>query len=235
MPDSSLTRRPSAAMIFAAGFGTRMGLLTKARPKPLIEVGGTTLIDRAIALTRAAGIERIVANTHYLADQMGAHLTAHDIAVSHEAPTILDTGGGLRQALPYLGAGPVFTLNPDAVWTGPNPLQSLAAAWEHGRMGALLMLVSSNRANAHRGSGDFDRNADSRLTRGTGYIYTGAQIVDPAGLDDIEEKVFSLNAYWNRLDAEGRLFGIVHPGGWCDVGTPDGIAAAEAMIGATGV
>ena len=121
---------PQALMIFAAGLGTRMGALTRDRPKPLVEVAGRPLIDHALALARAAGIPRIVVNTHAHADQMQAHLarTAPDVLISHE-PTLLETGGGLKRALPLLGPGPVFTLNADMVWTGPNPLAALAAAW----------------------------------------------------------------------------------------------------------
>lgn len=221
---------PDSLMIFAAGFGTRMGALTRDRPKPLIEVAGTPLIDHALGLAREAGIGRIVANTHYLAGMMGAHLAAQGVTVSEEQPEILDTGGGLRQALPLLGTGPVLTLNPDAIWTGPNPLSALSAAWEAPRMGALLMLVPADQAAAHRGKGDFDIAPDGRLTRGSAYVYTGAQVLAADRLGEIADPVFSLNRYWDLLARDGRLYGIVHPGDWCDVGTPEGIDAAEALL-----
>ena len=108
---------PDALMIFAAGFGTRMGPLTATRPKPLIEVAGRTLLDRALAMGAQAGVARTVVNTHYLREQVAAHLADRpEIAISAEAE-ILETGGGLKAALPLLGPGPVMTLNPDAVWT----------------------------------------------------------------------------------------------------------------------
>ncbi len=97
---------PDAVMIFAAGLGTRMGELTRDRPKPLIEVAGRPLIDHALALVRAAGIGRIVVNTHAHADRLAAHLArvAPEAAVSHE-PERLETGGGLKRALPLLPRG----------------------------------------------------------------------------------------------------------------------------------
>ena len=153
-------------MIFAAGLGTRMGALTRDRPKPLIEVGGRPLIDHALALVRGAGIGRIVVNTHAHPEQLAAHLAraAPEVLISHE-PVRLETGGGLRQALPLLGAGPVFTLNADMVWTGPNPLVALARAWRPGD-GALLALVPRAAAVGHAGAGDFFRDPGSgRLTR----------------------------------------------------------------------
>lgn len=222
---------PSALMLFAAGFGTRMGPLTADRPKPLIPVAGVPLIDRALALATGAGIGRIVVNTHYRADQIAAHLVGRPgVALSPEAPGILETGGGLRAALPLLGPGPVFTLNPDAVFTGANPLAELAAAWDGSRMEALLLLGQV------RGRADFACASDGRLTRargGPGLTYLGAQVIDPAGLEAVPERAFSLNRPWDAMIARGTLFGILHAGGWCDVGHPAGIAEAEALLGAT--
>jgi MurNAc alpha-1-phosphate uridylyltransferase len=221
---------PGAVMLFAAGFGTRMGDLTRTRPKPLIPVAGRALLDHALDLAAGAGIPRRVVNAHYLAEQVVAHLDGSGIKVAVEAPEILDTGGGLRAALPLLGPGPVFTLNTDAVWTGPNPLATLAGAWDPARMDALLLLIPADRARGHAGAGDFTLATDGRIARGPGFVYSGAQIVDPEGLAGIPEAVFSLNRLWDRIGREGRLCGVVHRGGWCDVGRPEGIALAEAML-----
>jgi MurNAc alpha-1-phosphate uridylyltransferase len=223
-------------MIFAAGLGTRMGELTRDRPKPLIEVGGRTLVDHALALVREAGIARIVVNTHAHPTQMHAHLArvAPDALVSHE-PERLETGGGLKRALPLLGPGPVFTLNADMVWRGPNPLAALAAAWDGSRMGALLALVSRATALGHPGPGDFFRAPDGRLTRRApapvaDWVYAGAQILDVAALDGFAEAAFSLNPVWDALIGEGRLFGLPYSGAWVDVGRPESIALAEAEL-----
>lgn len=221
-----MRHHPDTVMLFAAGFGTRMGALTADRPKPLIPVAGRPLIDHALALT---GARRVVANTHYLPDQMAAHLTPRGVQISHE-DRILETGGGLRAALPQLGNGPVFTLNSDAVWTGPNPLDALEAAWDPTRMDALLMLIPRENARGHLGKGDFLPDTDGRLSRGPGLIYSGAQIVKTDLLHKIKDEVFSLNLLWNHMMEAHRLFGIAHTGNWCDVGHPDGIGVAEAML-----
>jgi MurNAc alpha-1-phosphate uridylyltransferase len=218
-------------MIFGAGFGTRMGALTAGRPKPLIEVAGRTLLDRTLDLGRDAGCAPIVVNAHYLAASLESHLAGSDVVLSIETPEILDTGGGLRHALPRLGPGAVATLNPDCVWAGPNPLILLRDAWDPARMGALLLLVPLEQSHAHEGTGDFALDPDGRLLRNGPNVYTGAQILDPSGLGDVADPVFSLNVYWNALASEGRLFGMVYPGRWCDVGHPAGIAAAEALLG----
>jgi len=223
---------PRALMIFAAGLGTRMGALTRTRPKPLLEVAGRPLIDHALALGREAGVPRIVVNTHAHGEQLQAHLArmAPEVRVSHE-PERLETGGGLKRALPLLGDGPVLTLNADMVWRGPNPLALLAAAWRPGD-GALLALLPRAAAVGHAGIGDFFLRADASLDRrGTApaadFVYAGAGVIDPAAVAAFPGEVFSLNPVWDALRAEGRLRGIVYPGGWVDVGRPEGIALAE--------
>lgn len=222
-------------MIFAAGLGTRMGALTRERPKPLIEVAGKPLIGHALALAREAGPKRIVVNVHAHAGMMRNWLTAAapDVMISDE-PELLETGGGLKRALARLGDGPVLTLNSDMVWGGGNPLTRLIDAWEPERMDGLLCLVPRAGAVGHVGPGDFDRAADGRVARrgatGTAaFVYAGAGIIQPRALDGFDGK-FSLNPVWDRMLAAGRLQGIVHDGVWVDVGRPEGIALAEAAL-----
>lgn len=219
---------PDSVMLFAAGFGTRMGALTSAQPKPLIEVAGKPLLDHALALTE--GIPTRVVNAHYRAEQIEAHLTGTGVHVSTETPEILDTGGGLRQALPILGAAPVYTLNTDAIWSGPNPLTLLRDAWDPDRMDALLLCVPLARAVGREGGGDFALQEDGRLTRGGDFVYTGAQILRTEGLHAIPDRAFSLNRLWNEQAGRDRLFGLPYPGRWCDVGHPAGITLAEEML-----
>lgn len=221
---------PDALMLFAAGLGTRMKELTLTRPKPLIEVAGKPLLDHALDLARAGGVRRIVANAHYRADQITAHLAGSEVLVSDERDVVLETGGGLRKALPLLGPGPVFTLNTDAVWTGPNVISTLKAAWDGDRMSALLALVPREAAVGYSGKGDFSLAPDGRISRGVGYVYTGAQILNPAEIETIPDPVFSLNLLWNRMIAEGRAYGVIHRGGWCDVGRPECLPLAEGLL-----
>lgn len=239
-----MRNRPDALMVFAAGFGTRMRPLTDDRPKPLLAVGGRTLLDRALALGR--GRAPVVVNAHYRAAQIEAHMAGRDVTVLREDP-ILDTGGGLRAALPALGPGPVLTLNPDGVFAGPNPLDMLRGAWdaEDGGTEALLLLAPAGAVG--RGTGDFDMDRDGdgdmdgdmyrfgRLRRGAGLAYLGAQALRTEGLAAMPAGAFSLNVLWDAMIARGTLRGLVYPGRWTDVGTPEGIAAAERMLEGTDV
>ncbi|MGR3572378.1 nucleotidyltransferase family protein [Brevirhabdus sp.] len=222
---------PDTILIFAAGLGTRMGALTRDRPKPLIEVAGRSLLDHALALADAVPLRRIVVNAHYLPEQIVAHLAPRpDIAVSLETPTLLDTGGGLRHAAPLLGSDTVYTLNSDAVWTGSNPLKLLAGHWDPDRMEALMLMLPRASATGYVGRGDFIMNDEGRLTRGPGAVYSGAQIIRTDLLNQIEEHSFSVNRLWSRMEERGTLYGVMHPGGWCDVGRPEGIALAQSLL-----
>lgn len=217
-------------MIFAAGLGTRMGALTRDRPKPLLPLAGRTLIERAAATGREAGCAPIVANAHYLAHRLAPVLADLGISMSDETDELLDTGGGLKAALPLLGDGHMMTLNPDVAWAGPNPLAALASADRPGPCRALLLLTPRERARGYRGRGDFDLLPDGRIVRGSGFVYTGAQLIDTGCLGDVPDRVFSLNRVWSDLAGSGALFGHVYPGLWCDAGTPEGLAAADAML-----
>ncbi len=219
-------------MIFAAGFGTRMGPLTQHQPKPMVQVAGLPLIDHALRVARAAGVGKIVINLHYLGAQIAAHLAGQDVIFAHEAQ-ILETGGGLKAALPLLGQGPVLLLNSDAVWQGENPLTALLAAWRPDEMDALLLLTPPERALGHAGRGDFILGQDGRISRAKGQIapiYLGAQIMQPDLVRDYPETVFSLGRIWDVMIARQRAFGLIYGGKWCDVGTPDGVALAERML-----
>ena len=224
---------PFPLMVFGAGFGTRMGALTADRPKPLIPVAGRPLIDHALSVGQAAGVTRTVVNTHYRADQMATHLQGRGITISHEAGQILETGGGLKAALPLLGDGTGPILNSEGIWTGANPLSQLSAAWDPDRMAALLLLLPLERTLAHGPKGDFRLSGDGRISRGQGgedHVYIGAQIIHPARVRATPEDVFSLNRPWSEMIAAGTAYGILHRGSWCDVGRPEGIAAAEALL-----
>ena len=225
--------RPDAVMIFAAGFGTRMGALTKDRPKPLIELAGRTLLDRTLDLADAAGLRRRVVNAHYLAEQVETHLNGTGIPVSRETGEILDTGGGLKAALPLLGRGTLFTANPDVAWRGPNPFDVLA---DHGlgEADALLLVVDSATALGRSGNGDFTLDVAGRVSRKGPWLYAGIQLIRSASVADYPDRIFSLNRVWDELIAQGKLRAVPYPGQWCDVGTPEGLKAAEAILsGAT--
>lgn len=233
---------PSRAMIMAAGLGARMGPITRTIPKPLLKARGRALIDHALDRVAEGGAGEAVVNLHHLGPMIREHLAGRErprVLFSDEADALLDTGGGVRKARPLLGEAPVYVLNSDAIWTGAAPLPALAAAWDEDRMDGLLHLVRREDAAAYTRAGDFFLDDAGRpVRRGTAesapYIYASAQIIRPSAFEGMPEGAFSTNLVWDRLIAAGRLFAVVHEGGWVDVGTLEGLAAAEAALEADG-
>jgi MurNAc alpha-1-phosphate uridylyltransferase len=217
-------------MLFAAGFGTRMKHLTANQPKPLVQVSGKALIDHALEIAGEVEPDTIVANLHYLPQLLVDHLAGSGVRTIIETPQILETGGGLRNALPILGESPVITMNTDAVWQGPNPVKQALDAWRPDQMDALLVCVPVPQTVGYSGLGDFMIDSEGHLTRGQGSVYGGIQIIKTDLLDKVAETSFSLNVIWDQMLKERRLFGINYTGNWCDVGHPDGIKLAEDML-----
>jgi MurNAc alpha-1-phosphate uridylyltransferase len=217
-------------MLFAAGFGTRMKHLTANQPKPLVQVSGKALIDHALEIARDAEPKIILANLHYLPHMLVDHLAGSGVQTLIETPEILETGGGLRNALPILGKTPVITMNTDAVWQGPNPVKLALDAWKPDQMDALLVCIPVAQTVGYSGIGDFAIDTNSRLSRGAGAVYGGVQIIKTDRLDAVAETAFSLNVIWNQMLQDERLFGLEYTGNWCDVGHPDGTKLAEDML-----
>lgn len=217
---------PNSILLFAAGLGTRMAPLTDTRPKPLVEVAGKALLDHAID---QCGDLNIVVNAHYFADQIKRHVEDREIIVSDETDALLETGGGLKRALPLLNSNPVFTMNTDAVWKGENPIATLGQAWRDD-MDALLLMIPRADAVGHLGAGDFDIDSESHLTRGTDYVYSGVQIIRTDALARVKDTAFSMWSLWGGMLDRGTMHGVPYNGQWCDVGRPDSISIAENLL-----
>lgn len=225
-----MAKTPFPVMIFAAGFGRRMGALTKDKPKPLVPVKGRALIDYAVDIARESGAQTILVNLHYKHQMLADHLRDAPVETRLELPDILETGGGLKAALPQLGAGPVVTINSDAIWQGENPIAALRARWQPERMEALLLCIERTRAHGHSGAGDFSLAENGCLQRGGNLVYTGVQIIKTEGLMAIEQRAFSLNLLWAQMIERQGVYGAVYRGNWCDVGHPEGLVCAQNML-----
>jgi len=228
---------PRTAMILAAGRGERLRPITDTLPKPLVRIGARALIDHALDRLEEAGVEKVVVNTHHLGPLVAEHLARRPtpkIVISAET-TALETGGGIRNALPLLGPDPFFAINGDSLWRdGAVPaLDRLAAAFDPARDDLTLLLHPRAMAIGDSGgAGDFTLDAKGRPHRrlpGTEapYLYAGVQIMAPALFTDTPEGPFSMNLLFDRALAAGRLGAIVHDGEWYHVSTPAGMALVE--------
>ncbi len=224
------------AMVLAAGKGMRMRPLTDKRPKPLVEVGGRAMIDLVLDRLAAAGVERAVVNLYHLGEQIEEHLKDRGtprICFSREE-TLLETGGGVRQALHHFGNDAFFVVNGDVVWLdGLEPaLLRLAKAWDDQSMDALLLLHPTAHALGYEGLGDFLLDPLGRLKRRqerqiAPFIFAGLQILHPRLFEDTPDGAFSLNVLYDRAIENDRLKGLRHDGEWFHVGTTEALRQVE--------
>jgi MurNAc alpha-1-phosphate uridylyltransferase len=226
------------AMVLAAGLGKRMRPVTDTRPKPLVEVGGRALIDHALGRLVEAGLTNVVVNVHYLPDMIEAHLSGLvdlEVTISDERDALLETGGGIKRALPLLG--PEFlVLNSDSLWTERDAknLPRLLETWRPESMD-ILLLLAARKSLGYDGLGDFNMDAQGRLTRRVfgalaPHVYAGAAILKADLFENTPEGAFSLNMLFDRAIEAGRLYGLPLDGEWLHVGTPDAIGQAEARL-----
>jgi MurNAc alpha-1-phosphate uridylyltransferase len=231
---------PRVAMLLAAGLGLRMRPLTEHTAKPLLTLGGRTLLDHALDRLAEAGVETVVVNTHWHAEAVAAHLAARrepPATLLRREDALLDTGGGVRAAADLLGADPFYVVNGDSFWLeGPMPaLHRLAVAWDLRPADAVLLVMRTSETRAPTGAGDFFldpfgvvRRRDEREI--APYAFAGIQLIAPALLAEAPEGPFSMNLAWDRAIAAGRLRGVVHDGWWFHLSTPTDLAEAEALL-----
>jgi MurNAc alpha-1-phosphate uridylyltransferase len=227
-------------MVLAAGLGQRMRPITERIPKPLVQVGGKTLLDHCLDKLAAARVTRAVVNVHYLADQIVAHVAtrrAPQVTISDERDQLLDTGGGVVKAMPLLGDAPFFHVNADTLWLdGVRPnLAQLAALFDHERMDALLLLASATHSIGYDGRGDFLMAPNGQLKRRperevAPFVYAGAAILSPRLFQNAPQGPFSLVKLFRQAEDAGRLYGMRLDGLWMHVGTPEAIGQADAAL-----
>lgn len=235
-----MTWHPKTAMVLAAGMGVRMRPLTERVPKPLVRLANKPLIDHVLDRIAQEGIGTTVVNVHHHADQLIAHLNGRErprIEISDEREELLDTGGGVKKALPKLGSEPFLIHNSDSLWIDGvvSNLARLARGFDPDRMDCLLLLALGSSSLGYDGRGDFLMSPDGLLRRRperelAPFVYTGVSIAHPRLFDETPDGPFSLNLLWDRAIHRKRLYGIRLDGTWMHVGTPAALAEAEQLL-----
>ena len=230
------------AMVLAAGLGSRMRPLTERTAKPLLPLGGRTLLDHALDRLAAAAVGRVVVNTHWQGDLVARHLARRGATpeiVLRPEPALLDTGGSVAAALAdgSLHDEPFFVVNGDSFWLdGPSPaLQRMAASFDPARADGVLLVQRTFQVHGDAGQGDFAVDPWGLLRRRkerevVPYLFAGVQLASPALFRDPPPPPFSSNAVWDRAIAAGRLTAVVHDGLWFHLTRPQDLSAAEGAL-----
>ena len=222
-------------MVLAAGYGTRLKPLTDRMPKPLIPVAGKPMIEYALDRLRKHGIEEVIINVSHLKEQLGVYLSqCRDLTIrlSEEAEP-LETGGGLKKALPLLGNDAFFYINSDIIWLdeGETALDRLSRHWDEARMDFLLLAQPQARAVGYdKGEDHLFVRRDNTLEwneQEAPYIIASVGIIHPRVLAGAPGGKFSVKVLWLQALSRNRLFCLPHRGRWFQTGTVADIAKAE--------
>jgi MurNAc alpha-1-phosphate uridylyltransferase len=206
------------AMILAAGFGKRIYPLTLKNPKPLLKIGNETLLSNALKFLELFGIKQAVINVHYLREQIVEYLDKSQfnltINIVNEKDKILDTGGGVLNAIQHFSNEPFLTINPDTIWNS-HYLEELRlmekAFFENEKNKCSLLVVNKKKSFDQSFKGDFslENNLINRKDKNNlNYIYTGLQIIKPEVFSSLDTKIFSINKIWDKLIESNELYGM---------------------------
>ena len=208
------------AMLLAAGLGTRMRPLTHTTPKPLLRVHGKPLICHHLERLSTHGVSEVVINTGHLGAAIERELGSDaglglNIRYSHEpADAPLETGAGIRKALPLLGEQPFLVISADTYAEFDYPVQL-----EHGCLGVLLMVQTAEHPS------DFYLDAQGLLhvqaqAHRRALTYAGCALLHPRLVTLVQGERYPLaDCFRAALRQGGRLVGRLHQGEWHDVGT----------------
>lgn len=232
-----------SAMLLAAGLGTRLRPLTDDVPKPLINVGGQPVILRALAALKRVGIKRVVINTHYLGSMVERTVKANSMGLTihfSREETLLETGGGIKKALPVLGEKPFLVVNSDAVWDEAHQplLKDLMGSFSIKKHDVLMGVVGTKTTAAFRPEGGdfmFDKRTKKlkfvapKDRAKADVVYTGIHVTHPGFIAFEPAEKFSLLMPWKIAESEGRLHGCLYKGPWVDMGTHTGLEYARQL------
>ncbi len=205
------------AMILAAGFGKRISPLTLKTPKPLLEIGKETLLSNTIKFLESFGIKEVVINVHYLGEQIINYVNKNkfnlNIKTIEEKDKILDTGGGVLNAIHHFSEEAFLIINPDTIWNLRylEELKLMEKLFFQNKKKFVLLLVNKKKSFDQSFKGDFNLSGnlvERKSSNNLDYIYTGLQIAEPDIFTEINEKVFSMNKMWDKLIKDNSLYAI---------------------------
>ena len=215
-------------MILAAGRGERMRPLTDTVPKPLLRIGGQTLIERQVHALARAGITELVINHAWLGEQIEKALgdgDAYGVSIQYSAETggSLETGGGILNALPLLGAEPFIVVNAD-IWTD-FPFDSLPSSPD-----GLAHLVMVDNPEQHP-NGDFSLSNGRLPQSGPAMLtFSGIGVYRPELFADCSPGAFPLGPVLRKFMDAGQVSGERFTGSWFDIGTAERLDAVNRVI-----
>lgn len=229
------------AFILAAGFGTRLRPYTNTVPKPMVEIAGRSLIYRTLDKLRAANIDYVVVNTHYLPDVISQHLDEYvaqhkdiEIHISYEKE-VLDTGGGIVHALRHFDDEPFYVIAGDNLWEDGDvsALTRLAQNWDDGAMDVLTLMQPVTNMVLTKGVGDYkfidNMQVERSLDKSGTHMWTNIRLNHPRIFKEHKAAAFSFLPLMDSAQEQQRLYALEHDGEWHHISTPNDLETVDAF------
>ena len=202
------------ALILCAGYGKRLNPITLNKPKPLIEINKTSLLQNTLNLINSLGIKNILINSFYLSEQIEkyVHNLNLNLTVIKDGNKILDTGGGILNLIENSNQNDFLIFNPDTIWNEGyiNEIQNMEKFYFENKIKNILLVVEKSRSFDHRMQGDFSIE-NNILTRviDKKFIFTGCQILNKGIFENYKIEKFSINKIWDEMILNKKLYGYI--------------------------
>ena len=202
------------ALILCAGYGKRLNPITLNKPKPLIEINKTSLLQNTLNLINSLGIKNILINSFYLSEQIEkyVHNLNLNLTVIKDGNKILDTGGGILNLIENSNQNDFLIFNPDTIWNEGyiNEIQNMEKFYFENKIKNILLVVEKSRSFDHRMQGDFsiENNILSRVID-TNFIFTGCKILNKGIFKNYKIEKFSINKIWDEMILNKKLYGYI--------------------------
>ncbi len=207
----------NTALILCAGYGKRLNPITLDKPKPLIEINKTTLLQNTLNLVNSIGVKNILINSFYLSDQIENYVANHNLnlKVIKDGVKILDTGGGILNLIDNSNTNDFLVFNPDTIWNESyiTEIKKMEKFYFEKKIKNILLVVEKLKSFDKRMKGDFsfENNILNKLSN-KNYIFTGCQIINKSVFENYKIVAFSINKIWEDLILEQKLYGFESEG-----------------------
>ena len=203
------------AVILGAGFGKRLSPITNEIPKPLVEIGNETILEKTIKLVKTLNLKKILINTRYKRDHLKSFIENKkfdiDIELFEEVPEILNTGGGILNMIMENKNEYFLTFNPDTLWNENyiDEILEMENQFFNSNSKNILLVVNKDKSFDQNLIGDFKLEADKlNKTKPLNFIYTGCQMLEKKIFKKFNNKSFPMSEVWNDLLSRNELMGF---------------------------
>ena len=208
-------KKIEVAVILGAGFGKRLSPITNKIPKPLIEFGNETILEKTIKLVKKLDLKKILINVHYKRDQLKNFIKKKnfdiEIELFEEVPEILNTGGGISNMIMGNKNDYFLTLNPDTLWEENHidEILKMEKQFFNSSSKNTLLVVNKDKSFDQNLIGDFNLEANKlNKKKPLNFIYTGCQILEKQIFEKFNSKSFPMSEVWNDLLSRNELTGF---------------------------